>query len=119
MECERFFWPDRGDKAQFFALGSSSSRFCLVSFPDCSVAYQSRSAQGRVHFINAITRSQICLQRNTQHCARREPIAASIARLACSDPCLLPGEIRGQPYRFPHFGERRSFNHCKASGTLT
>jgi hypothetical protein len=50
-----FFGQIDGDKAQFLLHETRPpSGYLLVSFPDCIVAYQSRSAQGRVHFMNAI-----------------------------------------------------------------
>jgi len=49
-----FFGQINGDKAQFVLHGARPPRgSLLVSFPDCIVAYQSRSAQGRVHFMHA------------------------------------------------------------------
>jgi hypothetical protein len=43
-----------GDKAQCLLHGTRPPRgYLLVSVPDGMVAYHSRSAQGRVHFINA------------------------------------------------------------------
>ena len=57
-----FFGQIDGDKAQFLFHRTRPLRgYLLVSFPDCIVAYQSRSAQGRVHFINA-------LRRHPPHC---------------------------------------------------
>ena len=50
-----FFGQIDGDKTQFLLHGTRPPRgYVMISFADLSVADYRRSAQGRVHFINAL-----------------------------------------------------------------